>query len=173
MAKQSGVNLRLMPIGMSKRKENSSKYSKESKCILWRVRWLFPQSGVEYVDRWVSELAVVSDVLKKYIDPEQADPVRKQSLKNYCEIGPQGVCVFLKVDPLPANKLRYYKLDTSKTLKECLANKTVVEFPTFHVVLPGKTASYPTSDPEETCTTVTESLKEKQDSCEQPRMVMT
>lgn len=68
---------------------------------------------------------------------------------------------------------RYYKLDTSKTLKECLANKTVVEFPTFHVVLPGKTASYPTSDPEETCTTVTESLKEKQDSCEQARMVTT
>lgn len=39
---------------------------------------------------------------------------------------------------------RYYQLDTSKTLKECLANKTIVEFPTLHVVLPDKTASYPT-----------------------------
>ena len=28
------------------------------------------------------------------------------SLKNYCAVGPQGVCVFLKVESLPASKLR-------------------------------------------------------------------
>ncbi|KAJ7381321.1 Box C/D snoRNA protein 1 [Desmophyllum pertusum] len=80
-AKQSGVNLRLMPVGMSKRKENTSMFSRKEKCIMWRIQWLFPQAGVEYVDRWVSELAVVRDVLKKYIDPEQADAVSQAKFK--------------------------------------------------------------------------------------------
>jgi len=103
---------------------------------------MFPQADVEYVDRRVSELEVVRDVLKKYIDPEKADAVHKQSLKKYCEIGPQGVCVFLKIELLPASEARYHQLDISKTLKDCLAQKTVIEFPTFHVVLPDKTAGY-------------------------------
>ena len=28
------------------------------------------------------------------------------SLKKYCEIGPQGVCVFLKIELLPASEAR-------------------------------------------------------------------
>ena len=28
------------------------------------------------------------------------------SLKNYYAVGPQGICVFLKVESLPASKLR-------------------------------------------------------------------
>ncbi|XP_078380208.1 box C/D snoRNA protein 1-like isoform X2 [Oculina patagonica] len=141
-AKQSGVNLRLMPVGMSKRKENTSTFSRKEKCIMWRIQWLFPQAGTEYVDRWVSELAIVRDVLKKYIDPEHADAVHKQSLKNYCEVGPHRVCVFLKKELLPGTEVRYHQLDISQTLKDCLAHKTIIEFPTLHVVLPDKTAGY-------------------------------
>ncbi|CAH3024675.1 unnamed protein product [Porites evermanni] len=156
-AKQSGVDLKLMPVGMSKRKENTSKFCRELQCIMWRIRWLFPQAGFEYVDRGVSELTVVNEVLRKYIDPEKADAVHKQSLKNYCAVGPQGVCVFLKVESLPASKLRYHKLDTSKPLKECLNNKTIIEFPTLHVVLADKAASYISQSQEETFVAVTES----------------
>ena len=64
---------------------------------------------------------------------------------------------------------RYYQLDTSQTLKECLANKTVTEFPTLHVVLPDKIASYPTSCQDETSVVVkniTESLKPQRNSSE-------
>ncbi|XP_020629400.1 box C/D snoRNA protein 1-like [Orbicella faveolata] len=95
-----------MPVGMSNRLENTSVFSRKENCLLWRIRWLFPQAGVEYVDRRVSELAVVRDVLKKYIDPEQADAVHKQSLKKYCETGLHGVCVYLKIELLPAIKVR-------------------------------------------------------------------
>ena len=62
---------------------------------------------------------------------------------------------------------RYYQLDTSKTVKECLANKTIVEFPTLHVVLPDKTAGYITCDQDETCAMVTESLEANRETfCE-------
>ena len=47
--------------------------------------------------------------------------------------------------------IRFYQLDTSRSIKECLAEKIIVEFPTFHVVLPSKVASYPTMDHKETC----------------------
>ncbi|XP_068686124.1 box C/D snoRNA protein 1-like isoform X1 [Montipora foliosa] len=168
-AKERGVDLRLMPPGMSKRKENSSKFNKTEQCILWRIHWLFPQAGMEYIDKWVSEHSVLCDVLKKYIDPEEADPVYKQSLKNYIAIGLQGVSVFLRVEPLPASKLRYYELDTSKTIKDCLANKLIVEFPTLHVVLPNNVASYPTSDQSEANTGDVESVDaEKKAFCELP-----
>ncbi|XP_029197977.1 box C/D snoRNA protein 1-like isoform X2 [Acropora millepora] len=150
-AKESGVKLKLMPVGMSKRKENSSKFDKASKCVMWRVRWLFPQAGMEYVDNRISELTIMRDALMKYIDSKKADPVHKQSLKNYNAIGVQGMSVFLRVEPLPASKLRFYQLDISRSIKECLAGKLIVEFPTFHVVLPSKVASYPTMDHKETC----------------------
>ena len=39
---------------------------------------------------------------------------------------------------------RYHQLDISQTLKSCLNKKTIIEFPTLHVVLHEKTASYPT-----------------------------
>ena len=46
--------------------------------------------------------------------------------------------------------IRFYQLDISRSIKECLSGKLIVEFPTFHVVLPSKVASYPTMDHEET-----------------------
>lgn len=41
---------------------------------------------------------------------------------------------------------RYFSLDVNQTLKECLAGKTIIEFPTFHVVLPDKTDMYVVQD---------------------------
>ena len=38
--------------------------------------------------------------------------------------------------------IRYYLLDTSQTLQKCLAHKTIVEYPTLHVVLSEKASSY-------------------------------
>ena len=64
---------------------------------------------------------------------------------------------------------RYYELDTSKTIKDCLANKTIVEFPTLHVVLPNNVASYPTSDHSEAYTEDVESVDaEKKEFFELP-----
>lgn len=142
VAKQHGVDLKLLPYGMSRRKENTTVFNRKEKCIKWRIQWLFPEAGVEYTDKCVSEQEILGDALRKYIDPEKADVVYKQSLKNYFEFGTQGVCVFLKNELVPGTKIRYHQLDISQTLKSCLTKKTIIEFPTLHVVLLGKTASY-------------------------------
>ncbi|XP_027058853.1 box C/D snoRNA protein 1-like isoform X2 [Pocillopora damicornis] len=117
VAKQRGVNLKILPNGMSRRKENTTNFNRKEKCIKWRIQWLFPEVGVEYTDK---------------------------CLKKYCEVGTQGVCVFLKNELVPGREIRYHQLDISQTLKSCLNKKTIIEFPTLHVVLHEKTASYPT-----------------------------
>lgn len=43
---------------------------------------------------------------------------------------------------LQANSTRYFLLDQSKTLRQNLAGKTVIEYPTFLVVLPSELPSY-------------------------------
>ncbi|XP_058950061.1 box C/D snoRNA protein 1-like [Pocillopora verrucosa] len=144
VAKQRGVDLKILPNGMSRRKENTTNFNRKEKCIKWRIQWLFPEVGVEYTDKCVSEQESLGDALRKYIDPEKADAVYKQSLKKYCEVGTQGVCVFLKNELVPGREIRYHQLDISQTLKSCLNKKTIIEFPTLHVVLHEKTASYPT-----------------------------
>lgn len=51
--------------------------------------------------------------------------------KRYCDIWSK--CILF---------CRYYKLDPLKTLKENLSGKTIIEFPTLHVVLPEKADMY-------------------------------
>lgn len=41
-----------------------------------------------------------------------------------------------------ANASRYFLLDQTKTLRQNLAGKTVIEYPTFLVVLPSELPSY-------------------------------
>ncbi|RMX56490.1 hypothetical protein pdam_00014929 [Pocillopora damicornis] len=53
VAKQRGVNLKILPNGMSRRKENTTNFNRKEKCIKWRIQWLFPEVGVEYTDKWL------------------------------------------------------------------------------------------------------------------------
>lgn len=146
-SQHSGVRLHLMPVGLSKRTENSSWYNIRKKCIEWQVRWIFPQAEAVYVDERLSEKEILSDLLKKYIDANEGDPVCRQRLKSYCRIPITEICVFLKVEKQPANQLRYHQLNVTETLRQGLHGKTIIEYPTLHVVLPHKTGDYPTGRP--------------------------
>ncbi|KAK3749954.1 hypothetical protein QZH41_013865 [Actinostola sp. cb2023] len=145
-SRQSGVILKLMPIGMSKRMTNTSYYNNRSKCIMWKVKWLFPQADSEYVNKRVSENEVLIELLETYIDPVQSNPVIRQRLKPYLQTSLDKISVFLKMEYQPANQERYHLLNPSQTLKECLSGKTIIEFPTLHVVLPDKSDMYKVQD---------------------------
>lgn len=51
--------------------------------------------------------------------------------------------LFLKVELGQANDPRYYSLDPTSTVRESLAGKTIIEFPTVYVVLPQDVAKFP------------------------------
>uniref|UniRef100_A0ABI0NX03 Zinc finger HIT-type containing 6 n=1 Tax=Bos taurus TaxID=9913 RepID=A0ABI0NX03_BOVIN len=110
-ARKQGINLKLLPNGFTKRKENST-----------------------FFDKKVPDDKTINEILRPYIDPEKSDPVIRQRLKAYicCQTGVQ---ILMKVENMQQNLVRYYELDPDRSLLDNLRGKVILEYPTLHVVL--------------------------------------
>ena len=74
---------------------------------------------------------------------------KKLGLKSETSIE-KSIGVFLAAEGRPANDKRFYKLDPSLTLQQCLQGKRVLEFPTLHVaVLPDDEEFFPQVEEDE------------------------
>nr|XP_004653814.2 box C/D snoRNA protein 1 isoform X2 [Jaculus jaculus] len=135
-ARRQGINLKLLPTGFTKRKENSTFFDKRKQQFCWHVKLRFPQSHAEYTEKRVPDDKTIIEILKPYIDPEKSDPVIRQRLKAYIR-SQSGVQILMKVEHMQQNLIRYYELDPHKSLLENLRNKVIIEYPTLHVVLRG------------------------------------
>ncbi|XP_003784231.1 box C/D snoRNA protein 1 [Otolemur garnettii] len=135
-ARRQGINLKLLPNGFTKRKENSTFFDKKRQQFCWHVKLRFPQSQAEYTEKRVPDDKIINEILKPYIDPEKSDPVIRQRLKAYIR-SQTGVQVLMKVEYTQQNLVRYYELDPDKSLLDNLRNKVIIEYPTLHVVLKG------------------------------------
>ncbi|XP_066124856.1 box C/D snoRNA protein 1 [Saccopteryx bilineata] len=133
-ARRQGINLRLLPNGFSKRRENSTFFDKKKQQFCWHVKLQFPQSQAVYIEKRVPDDKTIHEILSPYIDPEKSDPVIRQRLKAYirCQTGVQ---ILMKVENMQQNLVRYYELDPHKSLLDNLRNKVITEYPTLHVVL--------------------------------------
>lgn len=65
------------------------------------------------------------------------------NLKPYLGESLLNLGLFLKVERTPADLLVYYPLDISKTIKENLVSKEIIEYPSFHVCLPSDKTQFP------------------------------
>lgn len=135
-ARRQGINLKLLPNGFTKRKENSTFFDKRKQQFCWHVKLQFPQSQAEYIEKRVPEDKTINEILKPYIDPEKSDPVIRQRLKAYIR-SQTGVQILMKVENMQQNLVRYYELDPHKSLLDNLRNKVIIEYPTLYVVLKG------------------------------------
>uniref|UniRef100_A0A8C9AMD5 Box C/D snoRNA protein 1 n=1 Tax=Prolemur simus TaxID=1328070 RepID=A0A8C9AMD5_PROSS len=135
-ARRQGINLKLLPNGFTKRKENSTFFDKKKQQFCWHVKLRFPQSQAEYIEKRVPDDKTINEILKPYIDPEKSDPVIRQRLKAYIR-SQTGVQVLMKVEYMQQNLVRYHELDPNKSLLDNLRNKVIIEYPTLHVVLKG------------------------------------
>ncbi|XP_039694665.1 box C/D snoRNA protein 1 isoform X1 [Pteropus medius] len=133
-ARRQGINLKLLPNGFTKRKENSTFFDKKKQQFCWHVKLQFPQSQAVYVEKRVPDDKTINEILRAYIDPEKSDPVIRQRLKAYIR-SQTGVQVLMKVEYMQQNLVRYYELDLHKSLLDNLRNKVIIEYPTLHVVL--------------------------------------
>ncbi|XP_060058258.1 box C/D snoRNA protein 1 isoform X2 [Erinaceus europaeus] len=133
-ARRQGINLKLLPSGFTKRKENSTCFNKKKQQFCWHVKLQFPQSQAVYVEKRVPEDKTINEILRPYIDPEKSDPVIRQRLKVYIR-SQTRVQIFMKVESMQQNLERYYELDPYKSLLDSLKNKVIIEYPTLHVVL--------------------------------------
>ncbi|XP_020033080.2 box C/D snoRNA protein 1 [Castor canadensis] len=135
-ARKQGINLKLLPNGFTKRKENSTYFDKRKQRFCWHVKLQFPQSQAEYIEKRVPDDKTIDEILKPYIDPEKSDPIIRQRLKTYI-CSQTGVQILMKVEYMQQNLVRYYELDPHKSLLDNLRNKVIIEYPTLHVVLKG------------------------------------
>lgn len=133
-ARRQGINLKLLPNGFTKRKENSTFFDKRRQQFCWHVKLQFPQSQTEYIEKRVPDDKTINEILKPYIDPEKSDPVIRQRLKAYI-LSQTRVQILMKVENMQQNLVRYYELDPHKSLLDNLRNKVIIEYPTLHVVL--------------------------------------
>ncbi|KAG8519475.1 Box C/D snoRNA protein 1, partial [Galemys pyrenaicus] len=78
-ARRQGINLKLLPNGFTKRKENST-----------------------FFDKKVPDDKTINELLRPYIDPEKSDPVIRQRLKAYVH-SQTGVQILMKVEHMQQN----------------------------------------------------------------------
>ncbi|XP_062308727.1 box C/D snoRNA protein 1 [Osmerus eperlanus] len=146
-ARKLSMTLKFLPITFTKSKENSTIFLKKEKRFYWRLKLLFPQSECEFVERRVSDEQTLEQILTCYIHPAESEPVRRQKLKMYVRSPFDHVRVFMKAEGRQANSVRYQELDMTKSLRENLKFKTVIEYPVFHVVLEDHCHNYPLKGP--------------------------
>jgi hypothetical protein len=148
-AKSRGVDLRLMPFGMQRRRQNSSMYNKKSDTLYWRLEFVFSlaQHGeLRHVERKVADNLSLNDILSKLLTTGDASdglaPMRYR-LKAYClaEKKSELAVLMMRVDS-PANGREWHALDKDRPLREIFKGKTIVEFPTLHVAIPSESKNF-------------------------------
>nr|XP_020650712.1 box C/D snoRNA protein 1 isoform X2 [Pogona vitticeps] len=134
-ARKHSIQLQTLPIGFTKRRENSTFFSNKEQKFYWHLKLVFPHSHAKFTEKRVPDDKPLCDILKPYVDPQESDPVIRQRLKIYTMSPQSDIQILMKVENRPHNSTRYEELDVNKGLLDNLKGKTVVEYPTVLVVL--------------------------------------
>ncbi|NXW46647.1 BCD1 protein, partial [Nyctiprogne leucopyga] len=139
-ARRCNIDLRTLPIGFTKRRENSTTFN----CIFLQMTQIMyfcvhDEPCLMYLififDERVPDDKTLADILKPYIDPVESDPVVCQRLKIYTMSPQSDVQILMKIENRKQNSVRYNELDASRSLLDNLKGKVIIEYPTLFVVL--------------------------------------
>lgn len=113
----------------SKSLENTSNFQHKEDKILWHVEWIFPNlENLKISKKHCDEDVPLGELLIKLFETE-----KREQLEYYQSKGVGNLSLLLKAESVKNSKNRFYSLDCRKSLKQNLANKTIVEFPTIYV----------------------------------------
>ncbi|XP_057663645.1 box C/D snoRNA protein 1 [Diorhabda carinulata] len=143
-AKLRKVDLKFLPSQFTRRKNNTTNFQSATAQIFWHVEWIFVNAdNLRLYDENVPETQKLGGILQKYFMPDN-DKLLAEKLQYYQAVGIPGVKLFLKAEQRTIKK--FYELDSSMTLKESLANKLIIEYPTIHVVFKDHGCGYDVID---------------------------
>ncbi|NXO55845.1 BCD1 protein, partial [Aramus guarauna] len=134
-ARKCNIDLRTLPVGFTKRRENTTTFNCMEKKFYWHLKLVFPHCHAEYTLKGVPDDKTLADILKPYIDPVESDPVVCQRLKIYTVSPQSDVQILMKIENRKQNSVRYNELDASRSLLDNLKGKIIIEYPTLFVVL--------------------------------------
>lgn len=162
-ANDHGVELALMPSGMSKRKQNSSRYFKKEDKIYWKVHLNFIlEEGVEtpHLINYdsiglnavgnivgvsslpkceVCEDSTIQDMVFNFLETNSANLSNRHHLRRLRSQKQMLEC-FMQHIPSPAMNPIFVKLSMNSTLRSSLSGKKIIEYPTFVVGVPSQTS---------------------------------
>ncbi|XP_023787606.1 box C/D snoRNA protein 1 [Cyanistes caeruleus] len=134
-ARGCNIELKTLPVGFTKRRENSTTFNSVENKFYWHLKLVFPHCHAEYTLKGVPDDKTLADILKPYIDPVESDPVVCQRLKIYTASPLSDVRILMKIENRSRNSIRYNELDASRSLLDNLKGKVIIEYPTLFVVL--------------------------------------
>ncbi|KAK9884661.1 hypothetical protein WA026_007504 [Henosepilachna vigintioctopunctata] len=124
--------LKFLPPSFERRKNNSTTFDPKNNTILWHLDIIFTNSNNFHLNECkVPEDKKISSILSKYIE-KQGDPILNKQLDLYQAAGFSGIRVLLKAEKCKGKK--FYDIDLSMTLKECLKNRIIIEYPVLYVI---------------------------------------
>lgn len=133
--RKRGTCLMIFPETFRRRKINTTYFNGRTKEMFWCIEWIFAQAGVKHTSEKVSENITLGEALQSYMSPDSCDPDVKQCLCFYQSAGFGGVIPLMKVERIRCKGSKYVELDFSETIRANLVGKTIIEFPTIHLVL--------------------------------------
>ncbi|KAJ8934980.1 hypothetical protein NQ318_014147 [Aromia moschata] len=86
----------------------------------------------------VAESTKLSAAFSKYL-VEQCNESLQESVQFYQAAGISGIRFLLKAEQ---KRGKFYELDPTSSLRECLEKKLIIEYPTIHVVLKDHACGY-------------------------------
>ncbi|PRW59975.1 box C D snoRNA 1 [Chlorella sorokiniana] len=141
-ARRRGVQLHILSPGMEKRRTNSTRYDGRMQTLYWHVEWSFPAAGCKATDTKVHENTPIAQLLAGHLALQPGAAAKHHALREYREAGQEQLTVLLRKERTPANAAEYYEVDEGRPLRQQLAGKVLVEFPTLLVLLPAERDQY-------------------------------
>lgn len=148
-AKSRRVTLKFLPYKFARRRNNSTYLNYKTNVIYWQIDWVFVSAdNLKLTDKNVPEIAPISSILSKYLS-KQNDDYLQEKLQYYQAADIPGIRVLLKAEQKKGKK--FYELDPTLTLMECLEKKLIIEYPTIHIILKDHLRDYHIIDSGELC----------------------
>lgn len=144
------VHLLLMPKGMTRHKQNTSRFDVKKDCFFWRVEFIFHIYQIPFENNTpsipemqhiqlklpinrMSERSVIRDELSNLMETSKSlKPYLKQFNIDHKQ---SDIFMYLKKIPSTSKKNYYKQLDKYQTLQTALNGMTIIEFPTIEVLL--------------------------------------
>lgn len=126
------ITLEILLSNFDKHKTNTTFYDWKSEVIFWRIEWRFiDEKTIIAFDEKCNETETVTSLISKYFENKNVN----EPLERFREQGWEKLTLLLKAEGIRKCQNRFFPIDLSKTLKQNLFKRTIVEFPVIYVVL--------------------------------------
>ncbi len=107
-AQRRGIKYELLPPGMQRRKQNSSRFDRRSRTIFWHIHWHFPAANESVHDLRVSEQTPIKQILQQRISLAPGNSVKRHALRLYVEAGLENLQILMKKEHCPVRSVPFY-----------------------------------------------------------------